>query len=504
MTTVGYTMTEEFTTVKSRQKHKIKDEVNPDIPPQKRRKTGERKRGGNASPYTSVPLPPCKVCNGVATGYHFGVITCEACKAFFRRALIHKHNYKCIRDDDCEITDKKLGNCSACRLRKCFDLGMSKGGVRRGRYSIAIRTQAILEAKAREAEDTTTDSDQTFSPKDQQFEYSPEETQSDFSHVSELSLDVFDGLLDLTDLTEYTITLEEDIKPDIKPTFVENQELEILLDAIISCQDAVYPNLKKHYTNARKNIIEQEQLKIFEEGILKHEVFGDLFGTNAGHVSTEEYQQIFAETGLDLDDRLMNFNKKGRAMEENIAQYVNFAKLVPGFKTLNPKDVSKLLKGAHMEFYLFGNYMLCNSKLGVCSSWDGSHKSTKQDMVKFFDREIVDTMFEYSERIKNLDLTIEEIALVRLIVLTYTDRCTLIDVEKIQDLQEKYVECLQYYLSKTVIYPGRRLYQIFNLLLQLRDVSHINIATNKKFLKEWDFVMHDYPLWKEMLSFDYE
>ena len=75
----------------------------------------------------------------------------------------------------------------------------------------------------------------------------------------------------------------------------------------------------------------------------KDEVFGDLLN---GTVSTEEFQQIFAETGLDLDDRLTMFNKKGKSMEDTIAQYVNFAKLVPGFKTLNPKDVAKLLKGS--------------------------------------------------------------------------------------------------------------------------------------------------------------
>ncbi|KAL4225107.1 Estrogen receptor [Mactra antiquata] len=104
-------------------------------------------------PNSTVPLPPCKVCTGSATGYHFGVITCEACKAFFRRALIHKHEYRCVRDNRCTIVDKKLGNCSACRLKKCIDVGMSKGGVRKGRYSIAVRTRAIIEAKASKGKD---------------------------------------------------------------------------------------------------------------------------------------------------------------------------------------------------------------------------------------------------------------------------------------------------------------------------------------------------------------
>lgn len=464
--------------------------------PTRRKRSSEGKKAAGTNPYTSVPLPPCKVCGGVATGYHFGVITCEACKAFFRRALIHKHNYKCIKDDNCEITDKKLGNCSACRLRKCFNLGMSKGGVRRGRYSIAIRTQAILEAKAREAEVQDMDT----VPLKRRRESADADYLLETSKLEPVSMDVFDGLLDFKDFTEFTITVEDE-KPVESPTFVENQELEILIDAILSCQDAVYPTLKKQYVRAKEEI-ERQHYKTFEEYNLKQEVFSDLFGSETSAVSTEEFQQIFAETGLDLDDRLTMFNTKGKNMEETIAQYVNFAKLVPGFKTLNPKDVSKLLKASHMDFYLFGNYMLFNSELQVCISWDGTHRSKKSDMMKFFDEEIIDAMLHHSDKIKALNLTLEEIALVRLIALTYTDRCTLLDVQRIQNLQEKYLDCLEYYLAKTVANPGKRLSQIVNILISLRDVSQINIAANKKFLSEWDFVMHDYPLWKEMLSYD--
>lgn len=75
-----------------------------------------------------------------------------------------------------------------------------------------------------------------------------------------------------------------------------------------------------------------------------------------------------------------------------------------------------------MEFYLLGNFLLCNGKLGICSSWDGSHNSRKVDMMKFFDEEIIDSAFEYSDKIKSLNLTLEEIALVRMIALTYTGK----------------------------------------------------------------------------------
>ncbi|WAR01328.1 RORB-like protein [Mya arenaria] len=496
----------------------------------KKRKRSTRGGGGN-SPYTTIPLPPCKVCGGTATGYHFGVITCEACKAFFRRALIHQHDYKCLKDDNCVITDKKLGNCSACRLRKCFHLGMSKGGVRRGRYSIAIRTQAIMEAKARESSDVM----ETELKRQRLDDTTVEEVSS--LEGGGFTFDVFDGLLDISQLSdsaafpmsesptntsyfdetsaispEYvsrddTLSMSSSsngsplISPTIyveeSPSYTENQELELLIDAIMSCQEAVYPTLKRQYTTA----MQQEQMKIYMEFNEKNAMFGDLLN---GTVSTEEFQQIFAETGLDLDDRLSMFNKKGNSMEDTIAQYVNFAKLVPGFKTINPKDVAKLLKSAHFEFWMVGNYMLFNSKLGVTTSWDGSHKANKEDCMKFFEKDIIDAQFELADKLKTLNLSLEEIALIRLIILTYTDRCPLVDAGKISALQEKFVECLQYQLSKTQTNPGRRMFRIFDHLLAMRDVTYLNIKANQKFLKEWDFVMHDYPLWREMLSYDGE
>lgn len=91
-----------------------------------------------------------------------------------------------------------------------------------------------------------------------------------------------------------------------------------------------------------------------------------------------------------------------------------------------------------------------------------------------------------------------------IIFLSITDRCPLTDVTKINTLQEKFVECLHYFLRKTHVSPGKRLSQIFDTILAMRDVVHINVAANKKFLAEWDFLMHDYPLWKEMLSYDGE
>lgn len=68
----------------------------------------------------------CRVCGDVSLGHNFGVMTCESCKAFFRRTASKEKALKCIFAGDCLISIKTRRFCSTCRLRKCFSMGMRK------------------------------------------------------------------------------------------------------------------------------------------------------------------------------------------------------------------------------------------------------------------------------------------------------------------------------------------------------------------------------------------
>ncbi|CAF2614290.1 unnamed protein product [Rotaria sp. Silwood2] len=70
----------------------------------------------------------CVVCHAPAMGYNFDQITCESCKAFFRRnALNNANRLKCrAGTNDCIITLETRKRCKYCRLKKCFDKGLRK------------------------------------------------------------------------------------------------------------------------------------------------------------------------------------------------------------------------------------------------------------------------------------------------------------------------------------------------------------------------------------------
>ncbi|XP_066595570.1 hormone receptor 4 [Prorops nasuta] len=90
------------------------------------------------------PLPPqeheedetpmiCMICEDKATGLHYGIITCEGCKGFFKRTVQNRRVYTCVADGGCEITKAQRNRCQYCRFKKCIEQGMVLQAVREDR-----------------------------------------------------------------------------------------------------------------------------------------------------------------------------------------------------------------------------------------------------------------------------------------------------------------------------------------------------------------------------------
>ncbi|KAM9624095.1 nuclear receptor ROR-gamma isoform 9-T9 [Morphnus guianensis] len=103
-----------------------------------------------------IEVIPCKICGDKSSGIHYGVITCEGCKGFFRRSQQSSLSYACSRQQNCPIDRASRNRCQHCRLQKCLRLGMSRDAVKFGRMSkkqrdrLHAEVQQQLEQRQRE------------------------------------------------------------------------------------------------------------------------------------------------------------------------------------------------------------------------------------------------------------------------------------------------------------------------------------------------------------------
>nr|XP_031544830.1 nuclear receptor ROR-gamma isoform X2 [Vicugna pacos] len=91
--------------------------------------------GNSRLEQAQIEVIPCKICGDKSSGIHYGVITCEGCKGFFRRSQQCNVAYSCTRQQNCPIDRTSRNRCQHCRLQKCLALGMSRDAVKFGRMS---------------------------------------------------------------------------------------------------------------------------------------------------------------------------------------------------------------------------------------------------------------------------------------------------------------------------------------------------------------------------------
>nr|XP_042896023.1 orphan steroid hormone receptor 2 isoform X2 [Parasteatoda tepidariorum] len=85
----------------------------------------------------------CIVCGDKASGRHYGAVSCEGCKGFFKRSIRKQLGYACRGNRDCEVTKHHRNRCQYCRLQKCLVMGMRADSVQSERKPADSREKTV-------------------------------------------------------------------------------------------------------------------------------------------------------------------------------------------------------------------------------------------------------------------------------------------------------------------------------------------------------------------------
>lgn len=474
--------------------------------------------------FTPLELPPCKVCNGKASGIHYGVNSCEACKGFFRRYLQRKEPYKCMKDGQCEITDRRRGNCSACRMQRCVMVGMSRDAVRQGRYTLTERTKTIMEVKEIQERsmlsagldilaeaasqnralfcdspascnsETSNTGGNSASPSVAVSSPSPAD-QLRMNNNQDGQFEPFSIFLDkCSDRTPKDIPTRFDktLTPSIVTVHLSSHSkvqkskcCSSLFNTKIDLPRQCWPQILSNLVSAMSNLTplqtksKEEIQTILNEGKQKYELQKKLFGSLTA-LSNEEHKAIYEATGIDIDNRNKFFEDHNKTMTTLILGFIDFAKVIPGFMDLPVSDQASLLKESRFEFFMISSHEAFdpNSEIVMTYKEETYHMT---QLCGFLNNSNFRNWVQFTRKIKKFDFTQMEKALVLAITLTFRDRAKLENPEKVEDIQlwliDQLMACFKLHHGKRSVEYFRKLIDMF---VEFRNITEEFLQTHKK------------------------
>uniref|UniRef100_A0A674NYI5 RAR-related orphan receptor C b n=1 Tax=Takifugu rubripes TaxID=31033 RepID=A0A674NYI5_TAKRU len=408
-------------------------------------------------PAAQIEVIPCKICGDKSSGIHYGVITCEGCKGFFRRSQQNNAMYSCSRQRNCLIDRTNRNRCQHCRLQKCLALGMSRDAVKFGRMSKKQRDSLYAEVqkhqKSQECAGTGGGGSTALSlPKDNggggastgntSNSSSASSSSSSLSNQNSPQQTVLDGAdgngiqLLHTHSTTHPLLVNAHKMLDNLPDDCSITDLEHITQSIV----------KSHLETCQYSA---EDMKRFTWVQYSAE-------------ETRVYQNKSAE---------WMWQQCAHHITNAIQYVVEFAKRIAGFMDLCQNDQIILLKAGCLEVLLIRMCRVFNVNNGTIF-FNGKFAPAQFFKALGCD-DLVSAVFDLGKGLCRLQLTDEEVALFSAAVLLSPDRPWLKEGQKVQKLQEKVYLALQHSLHKSV--SDEKLDKMVSKLPTMKSICNLHI-----------------------------
>ncbi|KDR23541.1 putative nuclear hormone receptor HR3, partial [Zootermopsis nevadensis] len=452
-----------------------------------------------------IEIIPCKVCGDKSSGVHYGVITCEGCKGFFRRSQSSVVNYQCPRNKNCVVDRVNRNRCQYCRLQKCLRLGMSRDAVKFGRMSKKQREKvedevrfhrAQLRAQTETAPDSSVFDTQTPSSSDQlQPNYN-----GGYTYNSDLG-SYTPATHGYTYATTPVQTPHQQMAYDISADYV---------DSTTTYDPRPGPGLDTLSADSAimANVVTTDPAQISE---LLSKTIADAHARTC-LFTTEHIHEMFRKP-QDLSKLIYYKNMAheelwlecAQKLTTVIQQIIEFAKMVPGFMKLSQDDQIVLLKAGSFELAV-----LRMSRYFDLSQNCVLYADTMLPQDAFFTTEtaemkLVTCVFEFAKGVSELKLTETELALYSACVLLSADRPGLKGLAEIGRLSQAVLRALRLELERNHSVPIKGDVTVYDALLAkvptLRELSMLHMDALAKFKRSTPHL--EFPaLHKELFSVD--
>ncbi|XP_066256064.1 ecdysone-induced protein 78C isoform X4 [Euwallacea similis] len=402
---------------------------------------------------TTKTFVPCKVCGDKASGYHYGVTSCEGCKGFFRRSIQKQIEYRCLRDGKCLVIRLNRNRCQYCRFKKCLAVGMSRDSVRYGRVPKRSRERSVEDNPSR-VSTTAPDVISVVSPCP-----NTTEAMSPTSAVTNTTSVIVDN---------------------------DNKQLGVYDYIILGVSQAHLANC--NYVEERMKNLQRRPLVPLRNYKLEDE---------EDETDDGDDDAVASSTAESLEnDRGWLWQQFAACMTPSVQRVVEFAKRIPGFSSLGQDDQLILIKLGFFEVWLTHIARFTNAQSMI---FDDGTTVTRQQLETMYDAEFVSSLVHFANTFNALALNDTEVGLFSAIVLLTADRPGVTDIKSIEHHKDKLIEALKVQINRN---HTNELQVFNNLLIKLPELRNLGLKHNNHldwFRENWQKLVLP-PLFAEIFD----